>query len=321
MSGTYKATGINLKGMPFGESDRLLTVLTQEYGLLRAIAPGSRKHQSSLRGRSGLFVINQLLIAKGRNLDKIIQAESLESFPGLSQDLQRLTASQYLAELALYQALSDQPQEELFSLLRESLSLLEQLPVSKTLSCLLHATFQLLTLAGVAPQVHSCCATQEPLKPDWTVPTWRVGFSLAAGGTVTLAALEQLSTPAAMPIWTTADRLPSCRVAEPGAPEARQTANTDSSYRSAAQTQKLAQQRLYLDATELALLQQLTQPDFTQFDRGLWQDPEYPPPEQSHWISLERILRQCAEYYFERPIRSAALIDTCFQSFPQSLSS
>ena len=109
MSRTYKATGINLKSMPMGESDRLLTVLTREYGLVQVLAMGARKHNSSLAGRSGLFVVNQLLIAKGKSLDKLTQAETLESYPGLAQDLRRLTASQYLAELCLCQALSEQP--------------------------------------------------------------------------------------------------------------------------------------------------------------------------------------------------------------------
>ena len=49
MSRTYQATGINLKGMPLGEADRLVTILSPEYGLIRAVAPGARKHKSKLR--------------------------------------------------------------------------------------------------------------------------------------------------------------------------------------------------------------------------------------------------------------------------------
>ena len=104
MSRSYKATGINLKAMPIGENDRLLTILTPEFGLVRAVAPGARKPQSRVGGRSGLFVINQLLIAKGKRLDKLVQAETLRSFPKLSQHLGRLTASQYLAELHFFRA-------------------------------------------------------------------------------------------------------------------------------------------------------------------------------------------------------------------------
>ncbi|NJL19552.1 MAG: DNA repair protein RecO [Leptolyngbyaceae cyanobacterium SM1_3_5] len=215
MSGTYKAIGINLKGMPFGEADRLITVLTREYGLVRAIAPGSRKHDSSLRGRSGLFVVNNLLIVKGRNLDKITQAEAIESFTALSQDLTKLTASQYLAELALYQALSNQPQEELFVLLCDNLRQLEQLPSVHVLPFLTQAAFQLLALAGVAPIVHHCCVTQVPLIPSFAHPDWRVGFSVATGGTVTLEAMQQLPPDTNSPDTSSPDEA-ATRAAESG---------------------------------------------------------------------------------------------------------
>jgi DNA repair protein RecO (recombination protein O) len=51
MSRTYKATGINLKTQVLGESDKIVTILTPEFGLIRAVAPGARKHNSSLGGR------------------------------------------------------------------------------------------------------------------------------------------------------------------------------------------------------------------------------------------------------------------------------
>ena len=39
MSGrTYRVTGINLKGIPLGEADRIVTILTREQGLIRAVA-------------------------------------------------------------------------------------------------------------------------------------------------------------------------------------------------------------------------------------------------------------------------------------------
>jgi DNA repair protein RecO (recombination protein O) len=43
-----------------------------------------------LRGRSEIFVVNQFLIARGRSLDKITQAETIESYSGLSRDLGKL---------------------------------------------------------------------------------------------------------------------------------------------------------------------------------------------------------------------------------------
>lgn len=189
---SYTATGINLKAMAMGETDRLVTVLTKERGLLRAIAPGARKHKSRLGGRSGLFVVNECLFTKGKSLDKLVQAETVRSFPGLSKNLAKLTASQYLAEITLSQALTDHPQEELYYLLIEHLTRLENASEANILPCLAQATFHLLALAGVAPEVFRCCLTRSPLDVELGNPDWKVGFSVSSGGAVALEEIERL---------------------------------------------------------------------------------------------------------------------------------
>ena len=316
MSRTYKATGINLKSMPMGESDRLLTILTREFGLVRAIAMGSRKHNSRLGGRSELFVVNELLIAKGRSLDKITQAETLESYPRLGQDLKKLIASQYLAELCLHQALSEQPQEDLFSLLNEHLARLEQCTGSQVLAHLTHAIFQLLVLAGVAPQVHLCCVTRQLLLPDLNDHTWRVGFSIPAGGTVTLVTLERLLAENPPPLRQRASEAPTASVFQTQEPDSKVTANTNSKNRFDQPSRiPIAGLHRRLSAPELVLLQHLA-------------DAALPEPEallaciqpsggsqrtlDRLWQSVEQALRSYAQYYLDRPIRSATLIDACF---------
>ena len=286
-----------------GESDRLLTILTREVGLVRAVAMGSRKHNSSLGGRSGLFVVNELLIAKGRSLDKLTQAETIESYPGLSQDLRKLTAAQYLAELALYQALSDQPQDELFLLLNESLKQIEQAPAAMILPCLTQAMFQLLILAGVVPQVHACCVTRQVILPDLTDPNWRVGFSPVAGGVVTLEALAQISQEHSKPRSEGLAAV-EARVQAGGAARPVASPDRDRIRPPAPQTTQ------FLTATELALLQQLEKIDLHASDPVLnGDDPVYVA---EVWRSLESLLRHYAEYHLDRQIRSASLIDACF---------
>lgn len=322
MGGTYKAIGINLKGSPMGESDRLLTILTREHGLLRAVAPGSRKHDSSLRGRSGLFVVNQLLIAKGRSLDKIIQAETLASYTGLSQDLRKLTAGQYLAELVLFQAFSEQPQDELFTVFQTCLIRLEQLPASLALACLTHATVQLLELAGLAPRLNVCCVTQQPVIPDWTDPDWRIGFSTVAGGTVTLsevASVQATEVTAKLP-----PSRPGSELVSPAGTrqtDRPQVSERSSFYKPSRRSFSASDLCVHLNAIEWVLLQQLADPDFIQND-GTLRQPAIPSgyfaPSLQTWLSIERILRHYAQYHFERPIRSAALIDTVFLQSPSS---
>ncbi|MDZ8264443.1 DNA repair protein RecO [Nostoc sp. ChiQUE01b] len=300
MSRTYKATGINLKTQALGESDKIVTILTREFGLIRAVAPGSRKHNSSLGGRSGMFVVNELLIAKGRSLDKITQAQTLKTYPGLAKDLGKLAASQYLAEIVLCEALSEQPQEELYDLFNEHLHRLEAVSsanLSGVLAHLAHAVFHLLALAGLTPQVQICCLSQRSLKPDFTDPNWQVGFSIPAGGTVSLEARERLRKEGEREMRTDQYPMPHAPCPMPNAPFPMPNAQTIVVHR-----QEIPVISSRLGAMELALLQHLSQPEIMQIDGARDHD----------WLSVEQILRQYAQYQLGRPIRSATLIDSYF---------
>ncbi|NJM69114.1 MAG: DNA repair protein RecO [Scytonema sp. RU_4_4] len=328
MSKTYKATGINLKAQALGESDRLVTILTREFGLIRAVAPGSRKHNSSLGGRSGVFVVNELLIAKGRSLDKITQAQTIKSYPGLAKDLGKLAASQYLAEIVLYQALSEQPQEELYELLNEHLSRLEALSSTEKLNViahLAHGVFHLLALAGLTPQIQICCLSGHSLIPDFTDPTWQVGFSIPTGGIVCLSAWERLKEEVRSQhreqVSQLVDPLRAASRSPLGVPKERVATGVEMrkqnpphlhhspatvkerpvNYQTVIHRQEIPVISSRLNATELAILQDLSQPEFIQ-----------DVARNDGWLSVEQILRQYTQYHFGRPIRSAALIDSYF---------
>jgi DNA repair protein RecO (recombination protein O) len=176
-SKTYQVTGINLKATPFGEADRLVTILTPQHGLLRVVAPGARKPRSSLGGRSGIFVVNQLLLARGKSMDRITQAETLHTYRTLALDLSKLAISQYWAEIVLAQAMSDHPQSDLYEVLNVHLRRLDALTDGDALG-------HLCPLGGIAPQVHNCWATSESIVPNLGDPHWRIGFNIDRGGTV-----------------------------------------------------------------------------------------------------------------------------------------
>jgi DNA repair protein RecO (recombination protein O) len=322
MTTTYKATGINLKGTPLGESDRLLTVLTREHGLVRVVAPGARKANSKLGGRSALFVVNDLLISKGRSLDRIVQAESLESYPGLSQDLRKLTAGQYLAEMVLFQALSHHPQEDLYCLLNEHLTRLEETSAPLAIACLTHAIYHFLATAGVPPQVHECCLTQRALGLEPNLD-WAAGFSAAAGGVIHLQSLSGTAGSSKRRVQT-----PVLRQTPSPAHRRSAVAETSTPYQVSAQERSPSASRrdslIHLSPLELAILQSLSQPSLIRADGCLHLDsdltlavPELSQPIAPQvWLKLERALRHYTEYQFDRPVRSARLIDTCFDPAP-----
>jgi DNA repair protein RecO (recombination protein O) len=310
---TYRVTGINLRSKPSGESDRLMTILTKEAGLIRVIAPSARKQKSSLSGRSSLFVVNDLLIARGKSMDKITQADSIESFPKLSLDIRKLTAGQYLAELALQQAQSDQSQEGLFYLLMEHLHRLQAAQTEMILPRLTHGVYQLLAIAGIAPQMYRCCLSGEILEPEIGNPVWRAAFSVEAGGAVTLKALaewrsEQNGNPSQSLETDAPDLHPGQEAHDESAGHHRQVirvAERPVRIYSAKPTQRPVQ----LGAIQVSLMQQLAGVDLPPLEvewlpQGMTTDMA--------WRSIERLLRGCAHYHFDRAIRSAALIDQLF---------
>jgi len=274
----YQATGINLKGMPLGEHDRLLTILTKEYGLIKAVATGARKHRSAMAGRSGLFVVNDLQISVGRSMDRIKNAEMVQSFVGLGKTLAKLTAAQYLSELALMQALSAQPQEELFLVLVEHLNRVQDAEDNHVLACLVHGTYHLLAIAGFAPQVHSCCISQSPVIANREIPKWKAG-SIVGGGVINLEITDPPS-----------DGNPNRDRPSLG----MEVIGNDAIHSRISH---------YLNAPELLAIQELAQTDLT--DNIL-------KSQTTDWLTVERLLRAYAQYHFDRPIQSSALIDNCF---------
>jgi DNA repair protein RecO (recombination protein O) len=275
MSRTYQTTGIILKGMPLGEADRLLTILSPEFGLIRAVAPGARKNKSKLRGRCELFMVNHFLISKGRSLDKITQIDLIQSYPGLTKDLGKLAGSQYLAEVVLCLALSEQPQNELYEVLNEHLRRLEQMSNNQSLhGHLAHGVFHLLAIAGLVPEVQRCCLTQETIVPNFTDAKWRVGFSFEAGGLINLSMRESIAQTVKLSII-------------------------------APSTSTLPLINHQLGSLELSLLQQLNLSSLSQFEEGA-----VAYEESVAWVRVEHLLREYSQYHLGRSFRAATLVDT-----------
>jgi DNA repair protein RecO (recombination protein O) len=151
----YRTEGIVLREMDYAEADRILTLLTPG-GKLAVLARGIRRATSRKVGHLGLFYRAQLMIARGRNLDIITQAESLEEFEGIRGDLLRFTYACYVAELVDRFAQEEEESVELYELLTHRLRWLavEDDPRLWTR----YFELRLLAYTGYQPQLFSCVA-------------------------------------------------------------------------------------------------------------------------------------------------------------------
>lgn len=171
----YRTKVIVLRRTDFGEADRLLTVFTPDRGKLKLIAKGARKPTSRKSGHVELFSYGQFLVAVGRTLDIVTQAETLEPFLPLREDLLRTTYAYYVAELADAFTAERDENRPLFHLLKDALGWLcvaSDLPLMAR-----YYELHLLGLAGFQPQLFICGGCKKPLEPE-------VNYLSAAEGSV-----------------------------------------------------------------------------------------------------------------------------------------
>ena len=159
----YRTDAIILRRRDFGEADRLLTVFTPDRGKLRLLAKGVRKTTSRKAGHVELFMLTDMLVARGRTWDIISQAQLVEPYRDLREDLDKTGYAYYLAELTDRFTEEDDPNRPLFELLAVTLARLGH--VDDPYITLRYFELHLLSLTGFQPQLHFCVACQQAIEP------------------------------------------------------------------------------------------------------------------------------------------------------------
>ncbi len=159
----YRTDAIILRRTDFGEADRLLTVFTPDRGKLRLLAKGVRKITSRKAGHVELFMLTDMLVARGRTWDIISQAEIVEPYRHLREDLDTTSYAYYLAELVDRFMEEHDTNRPLFELLALTLARLSH--VDDSFITLRYFELHLLSLTGFQPQLHFCVACEEALQP------------------------------------------------------------------------------------------------------------------------------------------------------------
>lgn len=162
----YRVQAIVLRRRDWGEADRLLTLYTRERGKLQAVAKGARKPASRKTGHVELFSRVQLLIARGRSLDIVTQAEMVEPYQAIRESLERSSLAHYMAELLDRFSGEGEAEPDMFELLAGGLSWLCQ--ASDEAHLRLAARYyelHLLELAGFRPELESCPVCGQTLEP------------------------------------------------------------------------------------------------------------------------------------------------------------
>lgn len=146
--------GIVIRVKSVGD-DRLLTILTEDYGVISAAARGANKPRGKLTSSTELFCYSRLVLFRYRDSTTVDSAEVERSFFELRKDLSALALASYIAELCCELA---PPEEEAKEYLRLVLNTLYMLSKNKKPIWLLKPLFELrlLTMAGFMPDLTAC---------------------------------------------------------------------------------------------------------------------------------------------------------------------
>ena len=168
----HRDEGIVLRTYKLGEADRIVVVLTKARGKVRAVAKGVRKTKSKFGSRLEPMSHCVLQFYEGRELDLVTQAETIDNFRAVREDLDRIGRGVSMLEVADQLAQEGEVNPQLYRMLLGALRTLES-----SASPLVTPAFywKVLALEGYRPEVDACVqcgADDTPL----------VAFDLESGG-------------------------------------------------------------------------------------------------------------------------------------------
>ncbi len=193
-----------LRSRPFGEKDRLLTLLSLEMGKISARAPGARNVKSKLSAGVEPFTCASFLLYRGKSLYTITQLQVEEPYVNIRGNIRDYALGLYLAELVEKTVEEGEACPEIFRLLASCWLLLNEQKGDRDLLARFFE-LNLLNLLGYCPHFEDCifCGnTKGPFFWDKSAggifckpcSTDRVSFPLSGGAIAFLRSFLSLST-------------------------------------------------------------------------------------------------------------------------------
>ena len=176
----YVTEAINLKSYSLNDADKIIVMYSKDNGLIKGVAKGIKKPKSRLGARMDLLVANSLQLLKGRNMDTIIQAQTVNNFKKTREDMDKLMLSSYVSELIVnFGEGSEAASKEIYELLYKALNKIADSKDKKdALIAVIKFQLKLLLIMGFCVELDTClCCREQILDED-------MYFSSTMGGVI-----------------------------------------------------------------------------------------------------------------------------------------
>jgi DNA repair protein RecO (recombination protein O) len=172
-----KTRAIVVKAVEFSESSCVVTLFTEDFGKVGALAKGARRTKGPFEGAIDLLALIRIVFLRksSNSLDLLTEAKLERRFRSAQRDLARLYAGYYVAELLTELTERGDPHPALFQAADQTLMALDTgAPLAETIM-----RFETVALreVGHLPSLDTCVVCGRPVERSGRVP-----FGMTAGG-------------------------------------------------------------------------------------------------------------------------------------------
>jgi DNA repair protein RecO (recombination protein O) len=161
---SFRVEAVVLRHADWGEADRLLALYTRERGKVRALAKGVRKVRSRKAGHLEPFTRVTLQLARGRDLLLVTQADTVDAYLPLREDLTKTGQASYVVELLDRFTYEDANENYgIYRLLTETLGRIAN--EADPWLAVRYYEVQMLDFLGYRPHLFECANCGERIQP------------------------------------------------------------------------------------------------------------------------------------------------------------
>jgi len=185
MTGHFTTEAIVLSSMDYGESDKIVTFYTLEFGKIKGIAKGAKRSKKRFVNNLEPFSYIRLLFfqKQGRDLVMLEQADIIKRFDSLFLEIDRIAFGSYCLELLNEMTPEGQKNQKAFELLLKSLIMLDKGTNIKTI--VMFFEMKLLSILGYHPHLDTCVVCKKPATRAGAAET-KIFFSSVRSGILCL---------------------------------------------------------------------------------------------------------------------------------------
>lgn len=176
----FVTDAINLKSYNLSESDKIIVMYSKEKGLIKGVAKGVKKPKSKLGARMDLLVANKLMLYKGKSLDRICQADVLNTFAKTRQNMDKIFYSMYLTEVVNNFGVEDDPcSKDIYDILYKALDKISNSEnYIEIMLSVIKFQLKMMQISGLGIEFDTCLCCGQPIKTE------NMYFSSQMGGIV-----------------------------------------------------------------------------------------------------------------------------------------